>query len=452
MSNQFPEFSSLRNPLPVHPLELITPKHSEKNDPTLLPGSKKKRLPMSTFAKNVNEAQRKRVAGNKLFAAFKKARAMPDLGPAFDSELFDLGRAQNDWSKLSAKSLKVLMTAGPKSSADWSLFTAQIFMKSQQKIKPDNLNGDWKAGQTLAQMNDQWLLIFGPVIRYLVAVHQAQQPERVFVLGGSTLHDMANWCARFLSGRKYTTNDYTAFDQSQGAEAVHFECAMMEYYGIPRVYIDLYYEQKLKFNHQFGVSAIMRFTGEPGTYKFNTMFSEALMNLQYDLDGAAYMVSGDDSLIQGFARTAATWSKDSRLFKIVAKTEFVAQPIFCGFICSAAGIIREPVHFAVKLAVSVVTGRFEDVAASYAIEYSYGHKLGALVDDILTPAQREAHAAVGAYLFDNSPGFVRAVLSTRFLSAAKAQLYGVSTVAALKGKTLVAAYRDSLKGLTSDSI
>jgi hypothetical protein len=426
----------------------VTPTHSEKNDPTLLPGSKKKRLPMATLEENQRSMRQQKDAGALLFQAFHSARGMPQENQRFDDDLFVECIMENDLAKLTGKAKSVLKHAGPKSSADWALTTVQIFMKSQQKVKPDNLNGKWKAGQTLAQMNDQWLLIFGPVVRYIVKQDQRWQPESTFILGGSTLCQMHRWCANFIRGSRFTTNDYTAFDQSQGAEAVWFELNHMAYYSIPQTHLDLYEEQKTTLNHQFGRSAIMRFTGEPGTYKFNTMFSEALMNLQYQID-APYMCSGDDSLIVGWAQVRSSWANHSKLFAIVAKTEFIEQPLFCGFICTSAGIIREPVHFAMKLALAVVSGKFDDVAASYAIEYSYGHKLGGFVDEILNSNQREAHAAIGQHLFANSPGRVRAMLSTLTLTAQQALKYNANTVSALRGKSLLAAYHEAMKGLTS---
>jgi hypothetical protein len=400
---------------------------------------------MSSLEKNRAEMYAQKQAGQLLFQSFHRTRGMDEDNVPFDEELFAECIQENDRAKLTKKTHAQLMLSGPKSSADWSFFLVKIFMKSQQKVKPDNLNGGWKAGQTLAQMNDQWLLLFGPVVRYIVKKDSLNQEDRIFILGGSTLTGMYRWCEKHIRGNQFTTNDYTAFDQSQGAEAVHFELAHMAYYSFPRGFLDVYEEQKCSLNHQFGRSAIMRFTGEPGTYKFNTMFSEALMNLQYDLSGP-YMVSGDDSLIVGFARESKIWASVKHRFKIVSKTEFIAQPLFCGFICTRYGIIREPIHFAMKLALAVVNGKFDDVAVSYATEYQLGYQLGGLVDEILNDEQREAHAVVANHLYKNSPGRVRSMFSTMALSDNQAIKFGVNMVAALKGKTLFEAYQSTMKG------
>jgi len=175
------------------------------------------------------------------------------------------------------------------------------------------------------------------------------------------------------------------------------------------------------------------------------------MNLQYELN-TPYMCSGDDSLIVGHAKTSKYWQKISGMFKIVSKTEFVSQPLFCGFICASVGIIREPVHFAMKLALAQVSGLFEDVACSYAMEYQLGHKLGGLVDDILNEEQRLAHAVIGSHLYANSPGRVRAMLSTMHLPKKLALLFGCQLVSELKGKTLDSTYVSLVSGLASDCV
>jgi len=165
------------------------------------------------------------------------------------------------------------------------------------------------------------------------------------------------------------------------------------------------------------------------------------MNLQYDLT-TPYMCSGDDSLIVGFAKTNADWITNQKLFKIVAKTEFISQPIFCGFICTQFGIIREPIHFAMKLALAKVNDTLDNCILNYALEYSYGHKLGGIVDDILNPDQREAHASMGQFLYSTSPGRVRAMMSTAWLTPKMVLKYGAAKMSELKGKTLDLAYAE----------
>jgi len=164
--------------------------------------------------------------------------------------------------------------------------------------------------------------------------------------------------------------------------------------------------------HQFGTSAIMRFTGEPATYLFNTLFNEALLNLQYDLDGYAYCISGDDSLIIGTPKISAVWGSIKHKFKIVAKTVIMDIGEFCGYLFTQYGVAREPYHFAMKLAIAVANEKLHKVEASYTYELQFARSKGDALHLMFTAEQLEAHAAMCHFLWDHGSASTRAALST----------------------------------------
>lgn len=389
-----------------------TARHSAK-DPTILMYSKAKRLPLASAITNAEEYRDARAAGTLLFEAFCRARNLPTAPVPFNEELFVSCIEENDVSKLTKKARTfIIANANKRNCPDWRHTWASIFPKDQAKCNAAKLFSKAYACQTIAQMQDQWLLLWGPVIRYMTKQHDSHCPENVLVLAGKTNFEAAEWAKRHVRGTAFTTNDYTKFDQSQGAEALYSEVMHLRLYSVPEALIQLYVTQKLNLQHQFGPSAIMRFSGEAATYKFNTLFSESLMHVQYDLGAMAYGVSGDDSLIIGHPEIRSSWRHNEKLFKIVAKTERPEQPEFCGFIYSRYGIVREPRGLAFKLRLAHHNKALGRVLTSYAMEYAQGLKLGDYLHEVLTERQLEYHAAAGHFMWDRGAIDTRAVLST----------------------------------------
>jgi len=412
-TNQFPEDGP--NPLTLaRRLQTVAAIQSDKADPTLLLSSKKKRLPMASVADNTAELNNGALCARFLFDAFSRGRKLSAEGPAFDEDLFAQCIYENEIKKLTSKTRKfIIASATERSDSDFDINTVRIFMKSQQKINPSTINGLWKAGQTLAQMNDQWLLYFGPVVRYITHMLSRSQGDHVFKLGGKTMHDADRWARQYVKPNVRTTaNDYTAYDQSQGGEVVAWELLLMSYFDIPSTICEVYRYQKIHLQHQFGTSAIMRFTGEPATYLFNTLFNEALLNLQYDLDGFAYCISGDDSLIIGEPSISAVWPRIRHRFKIVAKTVIMDIGEFCGYLFTSFGVLREPRHFAMKLAIAVANDKLAAVEASYTYELQFARAKGDALYDVLSDEQMEFHSAMCHYLWDHGRPSTRAALST----------------------------------------
>lgn len=389
------------------------------NDETLLPFSKKKRLPMSTPLRNVASFNDKAEVGAALWEAFKEAVDLPSRPPPFNMDLYASCIEANQWSKLTSKTKATIIANGYKSDSDWRFTFVRIFMKGQQKVKEELINAMAKPGQTLAQFNDGWVLVFGPVVRYLTLMDNAYRPSTTFILAGHTTDDAADFArANIPKGTKlYTGCDYTRWDQSQGAEFLHMERAHMKYYGIPGSLIEFYSHQKVNLTHQFGYSAIMRFTGEPGTYKFNTDANEAMLWLQFEMrtrSGArrVYAVSGDDSLIVGVAPERPSYTRWAPKLTVVAKREVSSQALFCGYYYSPYGIVRDPTTLAVKLAIAIESKKLHTVLLSFCLEAKVGKSLGDSVHEVLTAEQIECHFSVLHCLWDLGTPGARAILGT----------------------------------------
>jgi hypothetical protein len=125
---------------------------------------------------------------------------------------------------------------------------------------------------------------------------------------------------------------------------------------------------------QIGPSAVMRFTGEFGTYDFNTWWNMAYMALRFRLDstrGCAF--SGDDSLFFYPLVERRGWSKLAPLFSLVGKFAVAPLKEFCGWWLLPCGVVRNPVLLALKILARRAQGRLAETLDNYFVEALYAH-------------------------------------------------------------------------------
>ena len=150
----------------------------------------------------------------------------------------------------------------------------------------------------------------------------------------------------------------------------------MQRLSIPQELIDFHVEMKTSISTQFGPLTCMRLTGEPGTYDDNSDYNLAVIYSQYNLNGAAVMVSGDDSCIDGVHSETVGWPLVKDLLHLRFKTEITSYPLFCGYYVGCEGVVRSPLSLFTKLAIAVDDQSIDDKKLSYLTEFSVGHSLG----------------------------------------------------------------------------
>jgi len=377
-SNQFPyidlpyEFNAL-------PPQTLAPNHRSVDDPTLLPGSIKKRLRFRPEATPVPCTSRDTFLGSILFEAHCRAyERNPEITEKFDPILFAECISLNEYNSLTSKTQEVIQANAFRSDPDWRHTVVRIFTKTQQKINEGSIFGDWKACQTLALMHDAVLLIFGPVVKYLEALDKRDCPDNIFIYGGKTPQELSDYAAKHLPpGEKRMANDYTAYDQSQGREAQVLEELRMRRAGIPEDLIAFYVRIKCNLECQFGPLTSMRFTGEPGTYRFNSDYNLAVIFIRHDVPRhIPVFISGDDSLIGCVLPIRAQWNQIAHLFTLRFKLEVMEHGLFCGYYLSHVGAVRSPLTLIAKLMVATADGSLDLKLTSYLSEFNIGHQLG----------------------------------------------------------------------------
>jgi len=260
-----------------------------------------------------------------------------------------------------------------------------------------------KAGQSLVTPHETNLIDLGPVVRYMRTTLARTLPDNVYTHGGKTTQDMDDWCRTHATTSKTFTCDFTAYDQSCTSEVLGFELAFMDYCGIPQELMALYEDIKVDMFTEFGHSAVMRFTGEFGTFDFNTFWNMAYMELRYRPDPkVARAFAGDDSLFFGELQIDSAWYNIQHLFTLVGKTHYSSWPEFCGWLLYPFGCVRSPLILALKLIQKEALDQLPQVLDSYFLEFLWSIRAG---DELfhLPPVQLEALSFVQSFFRTHSP-------------------------------------------------
>jgi hypothetical protein len=406
-----------------------------------------KRMRFKSAAQNRAHHQKRVHEGSLLFGRFLETFDLPLDPQELDPD--ELARhAEAVIDKKLTRPTAQLQAYDDRASPDTPENSAKIFLKSQEKAKRSTiLNAvlvegfePWwndpdtahvKPGQTLALFPDQVLQKLGPVTRYVAAWAARHLPSWAFIFGGQTPLQLDAWSKRFGVSGKVFTNDFTAYDQSCTGEALEFEMRLLRHLGFDEDIVQYYYWLKTTLVTTFGPSAVMRFTGEPGTYIFNTLYNMAYMSLKYDIHGIPGAWSGDDSLLMRKPVLNPQWPLVEKSFTLVSKEFYTDVPEFCGWLLTPIGAIRDPLTLVLKTVYKQNRGELHEVLDNYFLEamHAYGH--GDLLHDVLCAEQLENHTWFMNFAFSHS-SLVRhlsltrrdeltADLSARFLSESRPQ-------------------------------
>jgi hypothetical protein len=387
-------------------------------DDTLLGASVLKRMRFRDAKSNENHTRARAMLGSHLWGNFRARLNLPEEPETLDERLLNECR-EDMFAKKWETPLNTLTNNRDRCDPFTPENSAKIFAKAQDKAKRSTILtavldpvGAWwssdeelpkvKPGQTLALFPDQVLLRLGPYTRYLHKRMLELLPPHIFLFGGQTPTDLDEWCKKWAIRGDVFTNDFTAYDQSCTGEAVQFEMAMMRYFGFPEELVAYYFWQKTTLTTNFGPSAVMRFTGEPGTYIFNSLFNLAYMLLKYQCEDVPSIYSGDDSLLFKVPALNPEWPKYEAMFTLVGKTFITDLPECCGWLCYPEGIVRDPLVLALKTVYKRNLGELDRVLDSYFLEHLHGYYKGDLISDILTPELVEMHAWFGNFAHSHS--------------------------------------------------
>lgn len=371
--------------------------HQQAKDETLLWATIEKRIRLSQREENVRDFRLKADIGDLLFFNYKQAMGLPVEPIPFMPDLWDHCRAEIQRTYLS-KPLHMLKNGILRQSPDFYKNAISLFLKSQWQTKVEKMGLPAKAGQTIASFAQETVMLYGTMARYMRRCREAYYPDNIYIHCERTPEDMSNFIKEKWNFKATaTTNDYTAFDQSQDASMLQFEIMKAKFHSIPEKILVGYLEIKTDARIFLGTLKIMRLTGEGPTFDANTECSIAYMHTKYHIPrGTAMMFAGDD-----FAASAKLEEKASFQMireelaltekRVELKQEKGSWAQFCGDLITPLGAIKDPIKLYLSWEVAKRTGRLDQVAASYGKDLRNTYIKGDLLQDVFNEEQAAMH-------------------------------------------------------------
>jgi hypothetical protein len=419
MSAQFIEYNA-HGSLPS--LSTLFPKQTAAKDPTLFLSAIKTRFDYATAEENEKDYEHKRWLGPLLFERFRRLLRLPDDSIPFEEERYVLAQIQTIAVKLD-KPINTIWNNIDRSEPEWPSNFMHAFVKSQAKAKAETsarsfrlseddealpLKPEAKPGQPLVTSPDINIWRFGAWTRYMRSLLYDLMPKHIYIHGGKTLKQMDAWSREFSNDNDVSTCDFTKYDMSCKAETLSFELSLFSYFQMDLYFPDSvleYFFIKTNMYTQLGTSAIMRFTGEFGTYDFNSWYNIAYMAFRFRLDentsfGCAF--SGDDSLFFGRLIERDDWCYFERQFALVGKYYYGPSKDFCGWWLLPCGIVRNPILLVLKIMYHQGRNHLSACLDSYFLEALYAYNCGDLLYDHVPPLALEAQHWIIDFCFKHS--------------------------------------------------
>nr|AHJ80324.1 replicase [Cherry rusty mottle associated virus] len=367
--------------------EAIYPRHKAGDTATFVMAARK-RLKFSFPARERQKYMAAIPYGESMLQVFLKR---VKLQPNFDHRLFEESRADFEEKKLQ-KSMATLENHSGRSDPDWGVEKALIFMKSQLCTKFDNRFRNAKAGQTLACFHHDVLCRLAPYIRYIEKKVFKALPSNLYIHSARNFDDLRDWVIRNNFTGVCTESDYEAFDSSQDANILAFEVSLMEYLRLPRDLIEDYKYLKFHTHSKLGQFAVMRFTGEAGTFLFNTLANMVFTFMRYEINGKeAICFAGDDMCANKLLRKKSEFEHILDRMTLKAKVQHTTEPTFCGWRLGNFGIVKRPQLVQERILIALEKGNFHECIDNYAIEVSYAYNLGERLISIMSEKELDAH-------------------------------------------------------------
>nr|QQG34585.1 polyprotein [Avellana capillovirus 1] len=397
MSNQFLdiESKSIKNE-EVWPMQFqnIFP-HHQADDATTFWAGVKKRIRKSNWTEEKRKLDELEGVGNELLNIF-----LDHLPHRFEvtNEDIEFGRISFN-RKRAEKTEKLWENHKERSDIDWFVDHVFLFMKSQFCTKEGKMFTTAKAGQTLACFHHFVLFKFGSMLRAIEKAFIRATGEKFYIHSGKNFFCLDAFVTRnaeLMQGQSIES-DYEAFDSCQDEVILAFELALLKKLGVSAGFIMDYTRLKLSLNSKIGSFAIMRFTGEFGTFLFNTFANMLFTFLKYDVkSGDRIMFAGDDMCSLGFMRKTGSEKKKKLLakFSLKAVEEVKKYPSFCGWYISPDGILKSPRLLWSRICFMEQRGLTKTCIDNYLFEAFFAYRLGEKLFQILKEEDFEYHYCV----------------------------------------------------------
>nr|WIM49270.1 MAG: replicase protein [Grapevine virus A] len=341
--------------------------------------SVKKRLRFRNYEANKRRYRACHGIGHQMFSVFKDTYQLKEI-----DSLPELERCEMEFMKKRVeKSAALIEQHAGRSDPDWPSNYLKIFLKQQTCTKMEKRGVDAKAGQTIACFAHSVLCRFGPILRQTERALRELLPENVMIYSQKNYMDLDKWAKTWVESMMGTDSDYEAFDRSQDEKVLDLEVEVLRFFLWPEDLIREYEELKLMMGSALGDLAVMRFSGEFGTFFFNTVCNMVFSCMRYHMDrNTPVCFAGDDMYSPGILRVKKDYEATLEQLSLKAKVHVSEEPLFCGWRMSPFGIIKEPNLILDRWKIALRSGTLSLCLVNYAIEASFGYRLSEHLYDV----------------------------------------------------------------------
>nr|YP_006908997.1 RdRp [Diuris virus A] len=367
----------------------IFPKHQNSDSLTFL-AAVKKRLKFSSPSVERERFEKVRHLGNEMLDIFLDKIKIDNK---LNSEM--MARSYNEYVlKKVSKTANTIASHSSRSEPDWKLNEIFLFMKTQLCTKFEKRFSDAKAGQTLACFSHIILNRFAAPTRYVEKKISEGLGKNFYIHQKKNFDVLNDWVVANNFDSYCLESDYEAFDSSQDCLILAFEYELLKYLGWDQSLLDDYLDLKFNLGCRLGNLAVMRFTGEFGTFLFNTLANMVFTFMTYDLNGTeSICFAGDDMCCNRGIKARVDGKYDHILKRLTLKAKAVItkEPTFCGWRLTKYGIFKKPELVLERFLIAIEKGRLLDVIDSYYIECSYAYNLGERLFECFSEKDFSAH-------------------------------------------------------------
>ncbi|UUB84586.1 replicase [Pineapple vitivirus A] len=338
----------------------------------------KKRLRFSDRSSNMRKYIKSLPTGAQLFKIWKQTYGLEK------QPLPELDRYQREFmEKRAAKSKELLEKHSYRSDIDWPIHELVVFLKNQTCTKLEKRGIPAKAGQSIACFSHVVLCKFGAQLRRTEDALRRQLEPSTMIYSQKNYDDLDKWCKDYVHTKIGTDSDYEAFDSSQDELILAFEVHVLRFFDWPEQLILDYVDLKTSMGCKLGALAVMRFSGEFGTFFFNTICNMLYTCLRYKINRYTPIAyAGDDMYAPGKLELNHRREDLIKKFRLKAKVRVSDDPLFCGWRMTPYGIVKDPSLVLDRWKIAEGKNTLHDCLVNYTLEASYGYKLGDYISDI----------------------------------------------------------------------
>lgn len=278
-------------------------------------------------------------------------RLVPDMDRVSNKPIYPDFPGVVDWLSRQPPAVKKIINS-EELFIDQNFTTYDFIIKTLPKIDLDpGAEFRYKSPQTIAYQSKTINSVFCPVLKELTNRIEYHLLDNVILYNGMSPEEFAAHFTTIFPANRYRQMsdfmeiDFSKYDKSQGLVILIFEALLMEFSGVPPKYIALWL---LMHVSTFLIDSLNKFTaeveyqrksGDPGTWRFNTVVQLAILNYVFRLspllksNKCVAVFSGDDSLI--FHAPDTIYNVDFKIsqlmyiYNLEAKLMQYKVPYFC---------------------------------------------------------------------------------------------------------------------------